>query len=257
MALASSRIGAALIRKARSNVGVRFTRFTLVAVASVVASQVALSIFIGPAHMTAGISGGLAAIIGAAVSYVLSRWAWERKGKPQLLKETLPFWLVSIVAWIILGLAAKLGVALAEAMEVDGLKRVLVTDTTYFAANCLTFLGRFVIFHYFLFADSRSARASTRPAGPAGCAVSAGSAVPTGPAGSARPAGPAERPESAGDGGDGGDGGDAVPPISSSSDATRALGDPFAMAADSGVPACADRGDRGDRGDADTSADRR
>ena len=213
MALASSRIGAALIRKARSNVGVRFTRFTLVAVASVVASQVALSIFIGPAHMTAGISGGLAAIIGAAVSYVLSRWAWERKGKPQLLKETLPFWLVSIVAWIILGLAAKLGVALAEAMEVDGLKRVLVTDTTYFAANCLTFLGRFVIFHYFLFADSRSARAS---------------------------AGPAEAPESTGS---------EEASISSSSDTTGAPADPFAMAADSGVPACADRRDADARPD--------
>ena len=215
MALASSRIGSALIRKARSNVGVRFTRFTLVAVASVVASQVALSIFIGPANMTAGISGGLAAIIGAAVSYVLSRWAWERKGKPQLLKETLPFWLVSVVAWIILGLAAKLGVALAEAMEVDGLKRVLVTDTTYLAANCLTFLGRFVIFHYFLFADSRSARAS---------------------------AGPAEAPESTRN---------EELPISSSSDTTGAPADPFAMAADSGVPACADRGD------ADTCPDRR
>jgi len=230
MALASSRIGAALIRKARSNVGVRFTRFTLVAVASVVASQVALSIFIGPANMTAGISGGLAAIIGAAVSYVLSRWAWERKGKPQLLKETLPFWLVSIVAWIILGLAAKLGVALAEAMEVDGLKRVLVTDTTYFAANCLTFLGRFVIFHYFLFADSRSGR------------TSAGPATAAGPAAPATPAAPAEAPEStAGE----------EPPISSSSDATAAPADPFAMAVDSGVPACADRGD------ADTSPDRR
>ncbi len=191
------------------------------AVASVVASQVALSIFIGPANMTAGISGGLAAIIGAAVSYVLSRWAWERKGKPQLLKETLPFWLVSIVAWIILGLAAKLGVALAEAMEVDGLKRVLVTDTTYFAANCLTFLGRFVIFHYFLFADSRSGRT---PATPATAAA------------------PTEAPEStAGE----------EPPMSSSSDATGAPADPFAMAADSGVPACADRGD------ADTSPDRR
>ena len=214
MALASSRIGAALIRKAHSNVGVRFTRFTLVAVASVVASQVALSIFIGPAHMTAGISGGLAAIIGAAVSYVLSRWAWERKGKPQLLKETLPFWLVSVVAWIILGLAAKLGVALAEAMGVDGLKRVLVTDITYFVANCLTFLGRFVIFHYFLFADSRSARAS---------------------------AGPAEAPESTGN---------EEASISSSSDTTGAPADPFAMAADSGGPACADRGD------ADTRPDR-
>ena len=155
MALASSRIGSALIRKARTNVGVRFTRFTLVAVASVVASQVALSIFIGPAKMTAGISGGLAAIIGAAVSYVLSRWAWERKGKPQLLKETLPFWLVSIGAWVILGLAAKLGVALAEAVGMDGIRRVLLIDSTYLAANCLTFLGRFVIFHYVLFADRR------------------------------------------------------------------------------------------------------
>ena len=162
MALASSRIGAALWRKARSNVGIRFTRFTLVAVASVVASQVALSIFIGPANMTAGISGGLAAIIGASVSYVLSRWAWERKGKPQLLKETLPFWLVSVGAWIILGLAAKLGVYLAESAEYDGAMRVLITDGTYFAANCVTFVARFVIFHYVLFADPRSG-ASVEP----------------------------------------------------------------------------------------------
>jgi putative flippase GtrA len=156
MALVSSRIGAALWRKARSNVGIRFTRFALVAVASVVASQVALSIFIGPAHMTAGISGGLAAIIGAGVSYVLSRWAWERKGRPPLLRETLPFWLVSVGAWVILGLAAKLGVYLAHAGQYDGAVRVLITDGTYLAANCLTFLARFVIFHYVLFADSRS-----------------------------------------------------------------------------------------------------
>ena len=158
MALGSSRIGAALWRKARSNVGIRFTRFTLVAMASVVASQVALSIFIGPAHMTAGISGGLAAIIGAGLSYVLSRWAWERKGKPQLLKETLPFWLVSVGAWIVLGLAAKLGVRLAESAEYDGAVRVLVTDGTYLAANCLTFLARFLIFHYVLFAGPRPPR---------------------------------------------------------------------------------------------------
>jgi putative flippase GtrA len=158
MALGSSRIGAALWRKARSNVGIRFTRFALVAVAAVVASQVALSIFIGPAHMTAGISGGLAAVIGAAVSYVLSRWAWERKGKPKLLKETLPFWLVAVGAWVVLGLAAKLGVYFSESAEFDGIQRVLVTDGTYLAANCLTFLARFVIFHYVLFADPRSAR---------------------------------------------------------------------------------------------------
>ena len=44
MALATSRISAALWRKARSNVGIRFTRFTVVALASVAASQIALSL---------------------------------------------------------------------------------------------------------------------------------------------------------------------------------------------------------------------
>jgi|SRR5271165_1308388 len=210
MALASSRIGSALIRKARTNVGVRFTRFTLVAVASVIASQVALSIFIGPANMTAGISGGLAAIIGAAVSYLLSRWAWERKGRPQLLKETLPFWLVSVGAWIILGLAAKLGVALAEALEVDGIKRVLITDGTYLVANCLTFLGRFVIFHYVLFADGRPDGRSRRGSAPP---ISSSNEAP-------------------------------VPP-----DDAGAGADPFAMAAgpaESGVPAVPASADRSD-----------
>ena len=158
MALVTSRIGTALWRKARSNVGIRFTRFTLVAVASVVASQVALSLLLGPGHQTAGFSGGLAAVIGAGVSYVLSRWAWERKGRPNLLKETLPFWLVSVAVWVLLALSAKLGVHLAAANDLHGAERIAVADGTYFAANCVTFLLRFLLFHYVLFADPRSPR---------------------------------------------------------------------------------------------------
>jgi putative flippase GtrA len=158
MSLVTSRIGGAFWRKARSNIGIRFTRFTVVAVASVVASQVALSLLLGPGHQTAGFSGGLAAVIGAGVSYVLSRWAWERKGRPDLLKETLPFWLVSVGVWVLLALAAKLGVHLAATMQLHGIKRIAAVDGTYFAANCVTFLLRFLLFHYVLFADQRSPR---------------------------------------------------------------------------------------------------
>ena len=157
MALVTSRISAALWRKARSNVGIRFTRFTLVAVASVAASQIALSLLIGPGHQTAGFSGGLAAVIGAGVSYVLSRWAWERKGKPDVLRETVPFWVISAMVWVILTLATKFGYHLASWMGLHGAKHVLVVDLVYLAANVVTFALRFVIFHYVLFADRTTA----------------------------------------------------------------------------------------------------
>jgi putative flippase GtrA len=158
MVLVKSRIGVALWRRARSNVGIRFTRFTVVAVASVAASQVSLTLLLGPGHQTAGFSGGLAAMIGAGVSYVLSRWAWERKGRPDLLRETLPFWLVSVGVWVLLALVAKLGVHLASAMNLHGAERIALTDGIYFLGNCVTFLLRFLLFHYVLFADSRSQR---------------------------------------------------------------------------------------------------
>lgn len=171
---ASSRLPAALLRllpapvrrKLHGETGKRFARFVLVALAAVVASQVALIVFLDGGHMTAGISGGLAAVVGAAVSYVLSRWAWERKGRPHVLKETLPFWIVSVAAWIVLGLATKLGVHWADSLSLPhgSLKWHLVVNGTYLAANILTFFARFLIFHYVLFAE-RGSSVGGAPAG--------------------------------------------------------------------------------------------
>ena len=164
MASATFRLATALLRslpapvrrKLRGETGRRFARFVLVAVAAVISSQLALVVFLDLAHMTAGLSGVLAAIAGAAVSYVLSRWAWERKGRPHVLKETLPFWIVSVAAWIVLGLATKLGVHWAASQPRGGLEWHLVVNGTYLAANVLTFFARFLIFHYVLFADRGS-----------------------------------------------------------------------------------------------------
>jgi putative flippase GtrA len=164
MASAPSRTMAALLRllpapirrKFEGETGRRFARFVLVALAAVIGTQVALIVFLDGAHMTAGLSGGLAAMVGAVVSYVLSRWAWERKGRPHLLKETLPFWIVSVASWIVLGLATKLGVYLAGQHAHHGLKWHLVVNGTYLGANVLTFAARFLIFHYVLFADRGS-----------------------------------------------------------------------------------------------------
>jgi putative flippase GtrA len=153
-------VPAPLERRLRSTVVKRFIRFAPAAFCAVAATQITYIICLGPANLTAGVAGFAGWFAGAAVSYVISRWAWERKGRPHLLKETLPFVLVSVGAGVILTLASKFGNHVAMEMNLDGAARVVVADLFYFAANCLTFALRFLIFHFVLFAD-RNAKVDT------------------------------------------------------------------------------------------------
>ncbi len=153
-------VPAPLERRLRSTVVKRFIRFAPAALCAVAATQITYIICLGPANLTAGVAGFAGWFAGAAVSYVISRWAWERKGRPHLLKETLPFVAVSVGAGVILTLASKFGNHVALEMGLDGAARVFVADLFYFAANCLTFALRFLIFHFVLFAD-RNAKVDT------------------------------------------------------------------------------------------------
>jgi putative flippase GtrA len=170
MILVAPRLAASLRRRLRSSLGKRFSRFVPVAVASFAASQITLTLLLGPGHATAGISAIAAWFTGAAVSYILSRWAWERKGKPNLVRETLPFWAVSVGAAIVLTLTAKYANHEAMRMGLSHAARVLFVDGAYLAANCVTFLARFVIFHYVLFADRGSSPAAVGATGASGAA---------------------------------------------------------------------------------------
>src|SRR5271165_467541 len=157
MALAQNRLIAPLWQKLRTKVGVRFTRFAGVAIASLATSEIALTICNGVFHMTATPAAIIAWFSGAVVSYVLSRWAWERKGKPDVLRETVPFWVISALVIVILTLATKLGYHMASWLGLTGIKHVLFVDLVYMVANFVTFLLRFVIFHYVLFAEPTTA----------------------------------------------------------------------------------------------------
>src|SRR5256884_3686049 len=156
MTVGSSRIGAAVKRRLQTSVGKRFSRFIVVAAGAVIASQITLTVCLGPVGWTAGRSAVAAWLVGAAVSYVLSRWAWERKGRPNLLKETLPFWIVSVGTAIVLTVTTKWANQRALAMGLPDTERVMFAATAYFLATCVTFLTRFLIFHYILFKDRGS-----------------------------------------------------------------------------------------------------
>src|SRR5215469_4011294 len=149
--------------------GSRFLRFAPVALAALLTSQITLAVLTG-LQMTAGKAALIASVVGAFVSYVLSRWAWERKGRPDLLRETVPFWLVSFAVWGFLSLVTHYAGAWAKQENLHHLEKHLVVNGTYLAANCITFVTRFLIFHYLLFANERKANATADSAGSGGTA---------------------------------------------------------------------------------------
>src|SRR5271155_1775004 len=154
MALTTTRLGNSLAQKARSKLGIRFGRFAVAAAAAFVTTEIVLTICAGPLQRTATWASLIAWFSGALVSYVLSRWAWKRKGRPNLLRETLPFWIVSAMVVAILTVATKFGYHSAGWLHLRGAERVLYVDVVYGVANIGTFLLRFLFFHYVLFAGS-------------------------------------------------------------------------------------------------------
>jgi putative flippase GtrA len=145
-------------RTLRGTLGVRFARFAWAAVAALTATEGALTICNGVFHLTATPAALLSWFAGAVVSYALSRWAWNRKGRPDVLRETIPFWAISVVVIVLLTLANKLGYRSAAWMHLTGAKHVLWVDFIWLAANFGTFLLRFMIFHFVLFTDRPAPR---------------------------------------------------------------------------------------------------
>jgi putative flippase GtrA len=162
-------VPAPMERKLRTEAGQRFARFLLVAIVGVLTSQLMLGLLTGPVNInSAGAAGVIASATAALVSYVLSRWAWERKGRPDLLRETVPFWLVSMAVWGILGLTSHFASVWAHSEGYTHLKKHLAVQGAYFLMNCVTFVARFLFFHYVLFANKeRPAAAVAAPAAPA------------------------------------------------------------------------------------------
>jgi putative flippase GtrA len=152
MAHLIDKLPAALASRLRTRFGWHFSRFALVAIASLGVTQATLAIL-----YLAGVTPGLATLVGwmagALTSYLLSRWAWQRKGRPSVVRETLPFWAISLATAAVLTTTGHFAGTYAKAHYQPGLERVVAVNAAVLAANVITFLARFLIFHYVLFAD--------------------------------------------------------------------------------------------------------
>jgi hypothetical protein len=194
MAHVTNRPVSALGHRLRCVLGLPFARFAGAALAALTATEVALTVCNGVFHLTSTPAALLSWFAGAVVSYTLSRWAWNRTGRPDVLRETIPFWAISVAVIAVLTLANKLGYHSAAWLHLTGAGHVLWVDFVWLLANLGTFLLRFAIFHYVLFSDRPAAhrRPVAGPDAPPAAAHPAG-AHPTPRHAATTPARPAPR----------------------------------------------------------------
>ena len=157
MAPAQYRLVTAVPRRLRGAVGRRFARFAGAALAALTATEMALTISNGVVHLAATPAALVSWFAGAVVSYALSRWAWNRRGRPDVLRETIPFWVMSVAVIAALTMANKLGYHSAAWLHLTGAGHVLWVDFVWLLANFGTFLLRFAVLQFVLFADRPSA----------------------------------------------------------------------------------------------------
>jgi putative flippase GtrA len=148
-----------LRRPFRSEGGRRLLRFAPAALLALGATQITYFFCASVLNATGRVSGAVGWFAGVVVSYGVSRWAWERRGRPNLLKETLPFVAISLIVGAVLTEASHFAYREASVLVLHGIERALFLQGAFLAANCITFLARFVIFHFVLFADRNSGAA--------------------------------------------------------------------------------------------------
>jgi putative flippase GtrA len=140
-------------RRVRSGAGRRMVRFAPAAVVALAATAVVYFLCGSVWHLTGRVTGAAAWLAGAVVSYGVSRWAWERRGRPRVLRETVPFVAISVAAGAVLIEASHLGYQAAAALGLHGVAFYALAEACYLAANCVTFVARFALFNFVVFAD--------------------------------------------------------------------------------------------------------
>jgi len=140
-------------RRVCSPAGRRMARFAPAAMVALGASQLAYFLCGSVWHLTGRVTGAAGWLAGAVVSYGASRWAWERRGRPRLLRETVPFVAISVAAGAVLIEASHLGYQAAAALGLHGIAFYAFAEGCYLAANCVTFVVRFALFNFVVFAD--------------------------------------------------------------------------------------------------------
>jgi putative flippase GtrA len=153
-------VGAHWLGRWRTPLAVRLWRYGAGSMVAFATSTVVLFVCLSLFKMGAITSTVVAFLAGAIPNWVLNRrWAWERRGREGVVKETTLYVVVSVVALVASSAADKFTAVETAQLHNDLVKSVLVTVSYMFSVVVLTGL-KYIAYDRLVFVD----RTASRPA---------------------------------------------------------------------------------------------
>jgi putative flippase GtrA len=133
--------------------GRKMTRYAMVSVVAVPVGEVGILIGLYGLSLTAGWANVFGNSLGAIPSYYLNRtWVWGKGGRSHLLKEILPFWLITLIGVAFGGWFGHLGGVYARHHHITGSVRAGLLLAANLLAFAILWVGKYVFFNKVLFA---------------------------------------------------------------------------------------------------------
>jgi putative flippase GtrA len=132
---------------ARTPEGLKMIKFTMVSVISALTSLVVLTFVYGVLGLWSEVTSVLFANVTAGIpSYILNRrWVWGKTGRSHLLKEILPFAVISVTGIGFAAYTASLAHHFASAHHLHHLARTVLVVATNVVSFGILWLFKFMI----------------------------------------------------------------------------------------------------------------
>ena len=143
---------AALLERARSPLGQKMVRYTMVSVISVIVGQVVLFTTFGILKLwSARTCNIVACVAGGVPSYYLNRtWAWGKTGKSHLWREVVPFWTLAFIGLAFSTWAVDFTETKISAWD-SHLQKALLINAASIGAFGVLWIGKFILFNKVMF----------------------------------------------------------------------------------------------------------
>ena len=136
----------------RRPLAVRLAKFTAGSAVATVISEVAFLLMYGLLHAGTRLAGVVAFVAGAIPNWALNRrWTWQRRGRPRLGREVMPYVAVVIATAVAATALSGLADDWVRALDTPRSVQVGLVGMAYLLPFGVVFLLKFVLFERVVF----------------------------------------------------------------------------------------------------------